>query len=751
MIFRQFPLIIKACHSWTKKFLLIILFAAFCQLSFAQERKREIDSLMNILETAAKDTNKVKILNNLSRIFVETKQYTASRKYADEAMVLAEKLNYKRGIAFAYYNIGLNYEYQGNNAEAIKNFLIELKIWEELGDKDPVAYINVYLGEIYYVTNKYPEARKRFLTALKISQENGNKWRETLCYNYLGLISVNEGNYAEALKNYLAALKISEERKDTLWIVVFFNNIAEIYRNQGNYPEALKYLLAASKITEVTGHNYALVRTTIAEVYRNQGNYSEALKNLLAALKFAEEDKHPYGIALAKTGIGIIYKIQGNYVEALKNHLEALMFWEERGEKSAIGDSYNNIGHVYISLNKYPEAKQYLMKGLSISKEIGHKENIKMTYKLLSELDSAMGNYRQALVNYKLSTDYKDSLLNETNSKQIAGMKEQYESEKKDKEILLLTSDKQKLETEKQISALESERMQTLNLYSQQQIILLGNEKQIHQLQIDRNKADYAVKKADADKKQEQLVLLNKEKTIQSLELKKQTQAKNFFIAGMALFAVLSFFVYRNYRTRQKLKLQTLRNKIARDLHDDVGSTLSSISIFSQMAQEQSKETLPLLETIGESSRKMLDAMADIVWTINPENDQFEKIILRMRSFAYELLGAKKIDFEFVADEDVAKMKLPMDVRKNLYLIFKEATNNMVKYSKANRAFFAVKREGNDLTLLIRDNGNGFDINQPKQGNGLINMRKRAGEMGAVISIDSLPGEGTTIQLKVAV
>jgi len=197
--------------------------------------------------------------------------------------------------------------------------------------------------------------------------------------------------------------------------------------------------------------------------------------------------------------------------------------------------------------------------------------------------------------------------------------------------------------------------------------------------------------------------------------------------------------------------MQKTRKQIARDLHDGVGRTLSSISIFSEMAQQQSKEVIPLLESIGDSSRKMLDAMADIVWTINPENDQFEKIILRMRSFAYELLGAKKIDFEFVADEDVAKMKLPMDVRKNLYLIFKEATNNMVKYSGANRAFFEVKREGNDLTMLIRDNGNGFDITQLKQGNGLKNMRNRAGEMGAVISIDSLQGEGTTIQLKVAV
>jgi signal transduction histidine kinase len=196
--------------------------------------------------------------------------------------------------------------------------------------------------------------------------------------------------------------------------------------------------------------------------------------------------------------------------------------------------------------------------------------------------------------------------------------------------------------------------------------------------------------------------------------------------------------------------LQTLRNKIASDLHDDVGSTLSSIAIFSEVAQQQTKEVIPMLNTIGDSARKMLDAMADIVWTINPENDNFEKIILRMRSFAYELLGAKKIEFEFEADDEAGKKKLPMDVRKNLYLIFKEATNNMVKYSDANKASFSIKGGKNELTMLIRDNGKGFDMAKETIGNGLKNMKKRAEEIGAKLLVESGIGTGTTVQLNLA-
>ena len=169
------------------------------------------------------------------------------------------------------------------------------------------------------------------------------------------------------------------------------------------------------------------------------------------------------------------------------------------------------------------------------------------------------------------------------------------------------------------------------------------------------------------------------------------------------------------------------------------------------MARQQSKEVIPMLDTIDESSRKMLDAMGDIVWTIHPENDQFEKIILRMRSFAYNLLGAKEIHFTFEADQDIAQLRLPMDIRKNLYLIFKEAANNLAKYSDANQAYFSIKREAKILEMVVRDNGKGFDTTLMTEGNGIRNMKRRAQEIGGNLSIASYPGNGTTIHLQVAI
>ena len=677
-----------------------VFITAFVSPVFAQS-DRPVDSLLNLLKTAKENNRKVNVLNSLSKEFWQRSEYGKSKKYAEEALALSERLDFRQGMANAYQSLGEAERVEGNSAKALKNYMLSQNIWEEVGNKKGVGF----------------------------------------CYTSMGIIYARQGNHAASLKNHLAALAIGKEVNDKPGLAGSYNHLGLAYSNEGRYEEAMEYHRASLNLWKEIGNKRS--------------------------------------VALCHNNIGMIYLKQDNPGEALQNFKSALKLGEEIGDKRIISIACTNIGKIHIGANRLTEAREYLVKALALSLDYGLKENTKDTYFALSQLYSNTGDYRQAFANFQKYSAYKDSLLNENNSRMIAELREQFESEKKDKEIVLLKSEKQVtaliikskddslrfVQSEKEKIRLEKEKTDALNLYNQQQLALLAKEKRLQELQIEKNEADmlvqkaetqkkqsdYLVQKAEADRKQEQLLVLNKEKTIQNLELKKQKQAKNFFIAGLALFAILSFFVYRNYRTRQKLKLQTLRNKIARDLHDDVGSTLSSISIFSQMAQEQSKETIPLLETIGESSRKMLDAMADIVWTINPENDQFEKIILRMRSFAYELLGAKQIDFEFVADEDVAKMKLPMDVRKNLYLIFKEATNNMVKYSEANRAFFEVKREGNDLTMLIRDNGKGFDINQPKQGNGIINMRKRAGEMEAVISIDSLPEEGTTIQLKVAV
>jgi two-component system sensor histidine kinase UhpB len=193
--------------------------------------------------------------------------------------------------------------------------------------------------------------------------------------------------------------------------------------------------------------------------------------------------------------------------------------------------------------------------------------------------------------------------------------------------------------------------------------------------------------------------------------------------------------------------LQNIRNRIASDLHDDIGSTLNSISVYSEVAKNDPDKKEYSLNMIGESSRKVIDAMSDIVWTINPENDSFENIILRMRSLAYNLLRAKDIEFTFKADETLNHLKLSLEKRRNFYLIFKEALNNLIKYSHAKRVQISLLHHSNAITLMIRDDGLGFDATKKYNGNGLTNIRNRAKEINAQLAIESGKNIGTSIQL----
>lgn len=202
-----------------------------------------------------------------------------------------------------------------------------------------------------------------------------------------------------------------------------------------------------------------------------------------------------------------------------------------------------------------------------------------------------------------------------------------------------------------------------------------------------------------------------------------------------------------------------MRNKIAQDLHDNVGSTLSSISIYSQVAQIQSQqhnetELASVLNKIGLTSNEMISEMNDIVWTINPRNDNMEKILQRMESYSKPLLAAKNIHLNFEYDPGLLNSNLDMGKRKNFYLIFKETINNAVKYADCKNLSVKITAKKNTIVLVIKDDGIGFrkdklqsKLSDSLSGNGLRNMELRAREMKGQCIINTEPGKGTTVCL----
>jgi ligand-binding sensor domain-containing protein/two-component sensor histidine kinase len=215
-------------------------------------------------------------------------------------------------------------------------------------------------------------------------------------------------------------------------------------------------------------------------------------------------------------------------------------------------------------------------------------------------------------------------------------------------------------------------------------------------------------------------------------------------IIGGAIYAIYK------YRLNQALKVHAIRNSIARDLHDEIGSNLSNISIFSEVAQQQkgtANETQPILKKISEYSQVSMTAMSDIVWMINARNDSFENIISRMRSLAAEIFEAKNYNLHLYFDEQLNQLSLNMEQRKNFYLIYKEAINNVAKYADCKNVWINLKREGNTIKLTVKDDGIGFNAEKQNKGNGLFNMEKRAETLKGNLMVNSQPNEGTTVEL----
>ncbi len=223
-----------------------------------------------------------------------------------------------------------------------------------------------------------------------------------------------------------------------------------------------------------------------------------------------------------------------------------------------------------------------------------------------------------------------------------------------------------------------------------------------------------------------------------------------FKIIAAIILALIIYIIHR-YRMRQLLVIHRIRNNISKDLHDEVGATLSSIRILSEVAHQKVKENQldysgQLMAKVSIQAAEMAENMSDIIWTFNPYNDHLGKMIQRLQLQFYDLCEAKEIRLQTAISDSAIAISLSLEVRKNIYLICKEAIHNAVKYADGDLIELTVSGGTRLLKIDIRDNGKGF-INDPKsQGNGIRNMTLRAEEIKAELSIKPTR-EGTHINI----
>jgi signal transduction histidine kinase len=232
----------------------------------------------------------------------------------------------------------------------------------------------------------------------------------------------------------------------------------------------------------------------------------------------------------------------------------------------------------------------------------------------------------------------------------------------------------------------------------------------------------------------------------EALQRNEIANTRVYLLVSLVILMLAGFLFYR-YKSRQKLEIARIQNKISQDLHDDVGSSLSSLQVYSAVAErlidERPQQAREMLRRISKESATVLENIGDIVWSIKSESEQ--SLEERIKNFVADVLGAANIQYQISIEEGVDGLIRNIEARKNILLIIKEAVNNTLKYSKAAHVAINIKRLAGQVCVQVTDDGTGFQKESGRKGAGLSNMEQRTLELGGIYQLTTSPGKGTTI------
>lgn len=226
-----------------------------------------------------------------------------------------------------------------------------------------------------------------------------------------------------------------------------------------------------------------------------------------------------------------------------------------------------------------------------------------------------------------------------------------------------------------------------------------------------------------------------------------------WFLTLAGALAILAAYALHRYRLARVLEIERVRRRIATDLHDDIGASLSRVAILSEVARQEigsgEVRTEARLSQIAESARELIDEMSDVVWSIDPRRDNLGNLVTRIRRFASDMLESRGIAFDLEAPPAVERVRLTPEQRRHIFLILKEAVNNAARHAGCASVSLSFRLSGRQLVARIHDNGAGFQRSDEESGRGLDNMRARAESLGGSFQVDSAPGRGTSVAFQV--
>ncbi|HEY4150488.1 MAG TPA: tetratricopeptide repeat protein [Chitinophagaceae bacterium] len=547
----------------------------------------------------------------------------------------------------------------------------------------------------------YPAAIARYQQALAFDDAN-KRYRETVvdCSQILNLYFYS-GNYPAAMKIATKGLSLAEEHHDRVQMAKYYGIIGFIYLRQGNTSEARKNYTLYLELAE-EGKDSLLM----ADAYSNIGttdaaghNYTVALSSLFRACRLYEHQDNVERLANASYSISRVYKEMQDYGQALIYSLKALEGIAKTGYNEYDKAVYLiNAGDIYKELSQFGKAIQMTRQGLAIATNIAHREDQQDAWHTLSDIYARQGQYDSAYLYYTLYSALKDSIVNDRSREEIQEIYEQYAVDKKDKEI-----------------ELQKEQLARQNLWRNIIIVsalllivftlLLVNRRRL------KHKADY--------------------------EMKLNRQRNDLFNAII-------------------MAQDNERKRIARDIHDTLGSLLSAAKLNLSAIDEMNGSSAEERQYTYKTTLALLDEAAielrNIAHNIMPAGLSQIGLPATIKSVLGSISLSRGLEVQYNVHGFEERLPEPTEI--SLYRILLELINNVIKHAAASRLTIQLIRHPKYINIVVEDNGTGFDRSftaEKNKGTGLNNIRSRVDYLKGSMEIDSGKGTGTTVMIEIPV
>jgi signal transduction histidine kinase len=526
------------------------------------------------------------------------------------------------------------------------------------------------------------------------------------------------------------------------------SSLKELTDQQNNATVIIRYgqqgIALAKRLNRPIEQEYFLA--DLCRGYHKNDDYPKELETALTGLRLSQQLNDEDRICEFSMVVLISYDQGRQYDEGIGYGLMGLQTAEKTKNQFRITQLCDYISQHYMAVGHLDSALKYMRRS-NHEATVMHDQNIGFSlYGLgviqakLHHPDSALYFYQKAVPAFKGSNIFRTANLIDAYTG-IAGI---YKSELELDSALYYADKAYQLSKEaNQFNSTYEAAGILASLYEGK-----NDKESLHYYKIAAAAKDSIL---TADKIKQMLILSRKEEQRRQELIDSLQRRRDYLLWAIGILIVLFIlvFYYRRYRLKKQMEIEKIRSNIAADFHDELGSTLSSIALYTEIAGNDDfsnmQRTRNILSQIGESSRKTISAMHDMIWSIQPNKDSMQDVICRMREYAYPLAELKKIILTFVVEKEVQDLNISMEGRKNIFLIFKEALNNAFKYSHASTITIHINKHNQLINLEIKDDGSGFDTDKISQGNGIRNMYKRAEQLGGKLFIKTGTQSGTSI------